>query len=208
MSQHDWNESYTSGGPLPWDTGEPDGHLVELVKAKRVRVGRALEVGCGTGTNAVWLAQQGFEVLGVDIAPAAVELARARAAKAKAFCRFATVDFLGERLDEPPFDLVYDRGCFHVFDAAAEQRLFAEHVAGLLAPGGIWVSVIGSTEGSPREMGPPRRSARDIVNALEPVLAIHELSATQFEAVEGQVPLAWLCISARREIPAQPSTVR
>ena len=208
MPHPDWNDSYTSGEPLPWDTGEVDGHLVELCKAETLRVGRALEVGCGTGTNAVWLAQQGFEVLGVDVAPAAVEQARARASAAGSTCRFAALDFLRGRLDEAPFDLVFDRGCFHVFDAPADQRLFAERVASLLASGGIWLSLIGSTEGGPREMGPPRRSARDVANAIEPVLAIRELSATQFDLGGGQAPLAWRCLSVRRELPAQPSTSR
>ncbi len=206
MPHPDWNESYTSGEPLPWETGAVDAHLIELWNAGRLSAGRALDVGCGTGTNAVWLAQQGFEVLGVDVAPAAIERARARASAANVRCRFVALDFLRDRLDEPPFDLVFDRGCFHIFDAPADQRRFAEQVARVLAPGGAWVSLIGSTEGAPREFGPPRRSARDVVNAIEPELSIRELTATHFDLRGDQAPPAWRCISARREMPAQPST--
>src|SRR5690606_12532387 len=76
--QHDWNEHYLRG-ELPWDTDEPDPHLIDLVRSGVVDRGRALEVGCGTGTNAVWLAGQGFDVVGVDIADRAIEMAHARA---------------------------------------------------------------------------------------------------------------------------------
>ena len=77
MAHPDWNDSYAEGF-LPWDTGRPDPLLTTFVESGRVRQGRTLEVGCGTGTNSLWLAENGFEVLGVDVAPLAVEMARAR----------------------------------------------------------------------------------------------------------------------------------
>jgi 2-polyprenyl-3-methyl-5-hydroxy-6-metoxy-1,4-benzoquinol methylase len=58
--------------------GTPDESLVEVVRSGVVTAGRTLEVGCGTGTNALWLAEQGFAVLGVDVAPLAIERARAK----------------------------------------------------------------------------------------------------------------------------------
>ena len=201
-----WNERYTSGGPLPWDTGVPDRHLVELFASGRLPKGRVLEVGCGTGTNSVWLAKQGGDVVGVDLSAAAIERARARANEAGVSSRFAVTDFLQGELSEPPFDLVFDRGCFHVFDGAAEREAFANHVARLLAPGGVWLSLIGSTEGPPREMGPPRRSVRDVVEAIEPVLKIVELRAVDFTTNTAPAAAAWLCLSGRRQTPAQPST--
>src|SRR5438132_7135178 len=110
MPQHDWDARYAAG-ELPWDTGIPDPQLVELVTAGVIAPGRALEVGCGTGTNALWLAQHGFEVLGVEVSPRAVDKARARAGSA---CRFEVRDFLAERPAER-YDFVFDRGCFHIF---------------------------------------------------------------------------------------------
>src|SRR5262245_52621837 len=93
MSHPSWNDSYASGEPLPWDTGIPDPMLVEVIESRVIPPGCTLEVGCGTGTNAIYLAQQGFDVVGVDISPVAVENARA---KARGRCRFETVDFLKE----------------------------------------------------------------------------------------------------------------
>lgn len=206
MAHPDWNESYARG-ELPWDTGVPDEQLVELVQGGVIAPGRALEVGCGTGTNAVWLAQQGFDVLGVDLAPLAVEKARARAAGA-ARCRFEVRDFVDGEPPGGPFDFVFDRGCFHVFDEAETRARFAGRVAALLAPGGRWLSLVGSTEGGPRDGGPPRRSARDVVAAVEPVLELVELRSMVFAAKLESPPAAWRCLWRRRDQPAQPSTRR
>ena len=77
MVHPSWNESYAAG-ELPWDTGEPEPLLVEFVTSGRVQPTQTLEIGAGTGTNAVWLAERGFEVLGIDVAPLAVERAIAK----------------------------------------------------------------------------------------------------------------------------------
>jgi hypothetical protein len=63
--------------------------------------------------------------------------------------------------------------------------------------------MIGSTEGSAREVGPPRRSAREVALAIEPVLEIVELRSAAFH---GHGAKAWFCLSRRRTIDAQPST--
>jgi hypothetical protein len=81
---------------------------------------------------------------------------------------------------------VFDRGCFHVF---------AAQVAGALAPGGLWLSLIGSTEGPSREVGPPRRSAREVTLAIEPALEIVELRSAEFRDHNTK---AWFSLSRRR----------
>jgi SAM-dependent methyltransferase len=202
MPHRCWDENYRSG-ELPWDTGEPEPLLVEFVTAGRVRPTRTLEIGAGTGTNAIWLAEQGFNVLGIDLAPLAIERAMAKLNGRASPCRFSTMDFLAGPVPGGPFEFVFDRGCFHVFDEAEERARFAERVASALAPGGLWLSLIGSTEGPPREMGPPRRSAREVTLAVEPHLEIIELRTADFH---GHGAKAWLCLSRQRTSPAQPST--
>lgn len=202
MSGRDWNESYAAGD-LPWDSGAPDEQLVLAVERGDLRPGRVLEVGCGTGTNALWLAQRGFDVVAVDVAPLAIEAAR-RKAPAGARCELVALDFLAAAPPRAPYDLVFDRGCFHVFDDADTRARFAARVAALLAPGGQWLSLVGSTEGPARDAGPPRRSARDLADAIEPALELVELRTFLFD---GRFP-AWAVRSRRRETPAQPSTRR
>lgn len=203
--RHDWDEHYASGN-LPWDSGEVDGNLVEFVRRGGVAAGRALDVGCGAGTNAVWLAEQGFSVVGVDVAAGAVARANARLAGRALDCRFEAGDFLTDPIAAGPFDFVFDRGCFHVFDDAATRARFAERVAARLAPGGVWLSLVGSTEGPPRDEGPPRRTAREVAEAIEPVLEIVELRSDAFVTPDGRAPRAWISVSRRRDAPAQPST--
>jgi SAM-dependent methyltransferase len=202
MPHRCWNESYATG-ELPWDTGEPEPLLVEFVTLGRVRPTRTLEIGAGTGTNALWLAERGFEVLGIDVAARAVEHATAKLNGRALRCRFAAQDFLATALPHGPFQFVFDRGCFHVFDEPEERAHFAARVAAILAPGGLWLSLIGSTEGPPREVGPPRRSAREVALAIEPALEIVELRAAEFHVHGAR---AWFCLSRRRANPAQPST--
>jgi SAM-dependent methyltransferase len=204
MPHPSWNESYASGESLPWDTGTPDPLLVEVIESGAIAPGRTLEIGCGTGTNAIFLAQHGFDVLGIDIS----EVAVARAlVKAQGRCRFEAVDFLAAAPASGPFQFVFDRGCFHVFDGEGERARFAENVAAELVEHGLWLSLIGSTEGAPRDEGPPRRSARDVMNAIEPALEIVQLRSTEFTVCEEQLK-SWLCLSRKRAIAAQPSTRR
>ena len=201
----DWNDHYATG-QLPWDTGRASEHLTRLV-SERGLSGRALDVGCGTGTNSLWLAGHGFQVLGLDIAPLAIEAARAKAEQAREpEVRFAALDFLSEAVPGGPFDLVFDRGVFHTFDEPETRARFAARVAELLAPAGLWLSLLGSTEGPPRDTGPPRRSARDVAQAVEPALELLELRAASFDS-DAAWP-AWTCLSRRRAQPAQPSSRR
>ena len=202
MPHPPWNESYASG-QLPWDTGSPEPLLVDFLASGAVTSGPALEIGAGTGTNSIWMAERGFDVLGIDVAPLAVERAQAKMNGRALPCRFAAWDVLAAPPPGGPFQFVFDRGCFHVFDEPDERQRFAAHVADALAPGAFWLSVIGSTEGPPREVGPPRRSAREVTLAIEPALEIVALRSAEFS---GNGAKAWFCLSRRRTMPAQPST--
>jgi SAM-dependent methyltransferase len=194
MAHPSWNESYAAG-ELPWDTGEPEPLLVEFVTLGRIAPTRTLEIGAGTGTNAIYLAERGFDVLGIDVAPLAVERANAKLDGRDLVCRFETLDILAASPPEGPFQFVFDRGCFHVFDESEERARFAARVAAVLGPGGLWLSLIGSNEGPPREVGPPRRSAREVTLAIEPALEIVDLHAAEFRAHDVK---AWFCLARRR----------
>ncbi len=78
-----------------------------------------MELGCGTGTNGVWLAQQGFEVTGVDVAPLAVEQAQQRASDAGVKAQFVVGDVLELPELGGPFGFFFDRGCYHAVRRSA-----------------------------------------------------------------------------------------
>ena len=213
MQKPNWEDRYSTGN-TPWDTGVPDEHLIDIVKNLPIRPCRVLEIGCGTGTNALWMAEQGFGVLGIDLSPLAINAAKAKANEVAATghhegsCEFRQLDFLSAPPPDGPYDFVFDRGCFHVFDKADEQSEYAKRVAAVLGPQGQWLSIIGSTEGGPREEGPPRRTLRDVVNAIEPFLELCEMRSVVFRAHAPTKALAWRCLSRQRQVPAQPSTLR
>jgi len=202
MSSHDdpyrWEERYQTGD-IPWDSRQPDRHLQQVMASLDVPRGAALDIGCGTGAHALWLAGLGFDVVGLDLSPTAIAEAQAHASEAGVGCQLVTLDFLQEPPPGGPFDFVYDRGCFHTFDDPAERALFASRVAENLAPGGVWHSLIGSTDGPPRDTGPPRRSAVDILTAVEPHFEVLQWRATFWDEGHHKGARAWVMVARRRE---------
>jgi SAM-dependent methyltransferase len=204
VSRAAWEARYRSGD-LPWDTGRADLHLTRLVEGRPLGPCRALEIGCGTGTDACWLAGRGFDVTAVDIAPTAVSMAREKARSASCEVSFVVGDFLETELGGAPFRLAYDRGCFHVFETDAERAALARNVSRHLGAGGLWLSLVGSADGPPHEGGPPRRSARDIVLAVETLFEVLSLEADRFDLGATEGPPAWVCLLRRREAPRGPT---
>ncbi len=191
------DERYRTGD-IPWDTGKPNSHLQQFFSEEKITAGHILDIGTGTGTNAIWLAKLGFAVEGLDLSPVAIQLARDKAAKAAVKVVFNSGDILKYQNTGEPFDVVFDRGCFHSFETPAERSQFAGKVHEVLTQNGLWFSIIGSTDGPPRTAGPPRLSARDIAEALEPKFEIQYIKAVQFEIVTTPFPLGWLCLARKR----------
>ena len=119
-------------GRAPWDTGITPPEVVEFLD--RTPPGRALDIGCGTGTNAVAMARRGWSVTGLDFSGRALRAARARAAAAG-----LTVDFLQGDASElrgvtGRFEYILDIGCFHALPPDGQRR-YARRVAELAGPG-------------------------------------------------------------------------
>jgi SAM-dependent methyltransferase len=118
-----WDASYHEG-PAPWDTGHPQPAVVRLASEGGL-AGSVLDVGCGTGENALHVACLGLPVLGVDVAETALAIARAKAADREIKVEFAAADALQlERLGRR-FDTVLDCGLFHTFDGSERPRYVA-----------------------------------------------------------------------------------
>lgn len=93
----------------PWDIGARE-ELVAMVESGRIQPCRAIDLGCGTGANAIYLAQQGFDVTGVDYAQAAIEKARARARDAGVQVSFLVDDLTNIHHASGTFDFLLDYG--------------------------------------------------------------------------------------------------
>jgi cyclopropane fatty-acyl-phospholipid synthase-like methyltransferase len=120
----------------PWDSGITPPELLEYLKS-RLEAGRAIDLGCGTGTNAITLARMGWQVTGVDFVPKAIDLAKRKARKAGVNVDLRVGDVT--RLDgiNGPFDFALDLGCYHSL-MQDERSAYLRQLDRLLARGGTW----------------------------------------------------------------------
>jgi SAM-dependent methyltransferase len=117
----------------PWDTGARE-ELMLLIERGRIKPCRAIDLGCGTGANAIYLAQKGFDVTGVDYAEAAVKKAQARANETGVQVNFIIDDLTNLRHVAGTFDFLLDYGVLD--DLRAHQReLYLRNMLPLTRPG-------------------------------------------------------------------------
>lgn len=142
-----------------------------------------IDIGCGTGNNAIWLQQHGFNVIGIDSTEIAIERAQEKACEAEADCSFYVLDFLCDDIPEAPFDFAFDRGCFHHFLEYDKLNLFANKVSQVLKDDGLWLSLVGNADETREGSGPPQLSARQIVNTVD----LFSRSFRWFQAILTQI---------------------
>ncbi len=118
----------------PWDSGISPPELLEFISEHPA--GRAIDLGCGTGTNVITLAQHGWQVTGVDFAPRAIHIARQKLAKAGVEARVEVGDVTELRGIAGPFDLALDLGCFH---GIPRRAAYLAQLKSLIRPGGHWL---------------------------------------------------------------------
>jgi SAM-dependent methyltransferase len=121
----------------PWDTGISPPELIAFIDSHLP--GRALDLGCGTGTNAITLAQHGWQVVGVDFVGRAIRAARRKAKQAGVQVDFHADDVTRLRGVSGPFDLVLDIGCLHSL-SRQQKAVYVDNLRRLLAPQGTFLS--------------------------------------------------------------------
>ena len=124
---------YRMGKPV-WDTGSVPPEVVEAIEKERTP-GRALDLGCGTGTHSIYLAQRGWQVVGIDFSTKAIAVAHAKAKRAGTPIDFRIADVTRLSFLAGQFEFALDVGCFHGLDAKGRTR-YVEQLACLLRPGG------------------------------------------------------------------------
>jgi SAM-dependent methyltransferase len=194
-----WDTRYRTGD-TPWETGHPSNELQRVVAEDKIAPCPALELGCGTGGNAVWLAQRGFDVTALDISPLAIERARQRAAGAGANVRFLVADILSGPDVGGPFGFFFDRGCYHIvreLDLGAYLRLLER----ALRPGATGLVLAGNAR-RPRT-GPPVVTEEQIRGELGRLFEVVRLREFQFDPTpdDGGPHLGWSCLVRRRAAP-------
>ncbi len=203
MDAKAWDERYVTGTreSLPWDTGEPAPELVAYFKTLDGAPSRVLEIGCGTGTNAIWMAKQGADVIATDVSAQAVATANEKAQKADcARVQFVVEDILVKcPVAAASVDFVFDRGVFHVMEVSARSA-FAQRVAEALADGGFWLCLAGCADEVRENLneGPPQLKAQEVIDVVEKHFEIHKLERATFIIPNGKQYLCWIVLMRKR----------
>lgn len=189
-------------GKPPWDLGRPQRPFID--RAEQI-TGSILDTGCGTGDNALFFAERGQAVLGIDFVAKPIESARRKAHERGVQAEFLQMDALRlEDLDRT-FDSVIDCGLFHVL--SDEDRLsYVEGLAHVLKHGGKVFLMCFSDE-QPGDMGPRRISQEELREAFSDGWSIESITATRFEPnpkaehqhFGDEGPKAWFAVICREK---------
>ena len=192
--RHDFEATYQAGH-APWDIGRPQPEIVTLAAEGEI-VGDVLDVGCGTGENALYLASLGRRVVGVDAAPTAVARARAKAAERALPATFLVADALDLAKLRRRFETVVDCGLFHTFEPE-QRRLYAHSLCEVLSPGGTLQLLCFSDE-EPPGPGPRRIAQYELGDAFRGIFVTSRIRPGRFETTEpGWTPRAWIATLTR-----------
>ena len=168
-------------GTAPWVIGEPQPAIVALVHEGWVR-GSVLDIGCGAGEHTIMLSRLGYDVVGIDFAPHAIDVARQNAERHGVDARFEVADAMALKDGLRRFDTVLDSALFHIFDDDDRAR-YVESLAGACAPGGR-VAVLALSD-SGRGFGPSVSEAT-IRNAFAHGWEIEAVDAVSYGGIVGQ----------------------
>ena len=189
--------AYLNSRP-PWDIGRPQPVLVRLADQGLI-TGSVIDVGCGTGENALHVAARSHDVLGIDLAPTAISRAREKALRRGIRAEFEIADALDLRALGRTFDVAIDFGLFHVF-SDADRTIYERSLRDVLRPGARYFFMCFSDE-QPGDMGPRRVSQAEIRGAFSRGWRIDSIAAERFairdDSEFAEAPRAWLASLTR-----------
>jgi SAM-dependent methyltransferase len=190
----DFFETAYHGIP-PWDIGRPQQEYIRLAAAGEI-TGDVLDVGCGTGENALYLATLGHTVWGIDTAPSAIEKARQKARDRGIEVHFLVRDAMNLNQIEKSFDTVIDSGLFHAL-SDLERPCFVRNLIDVLNPGGTYFMLCFSDR-EPGGYGPRRISQPEIREVFASGWRINYIRPAIFEnRIKAEGAKAWIASITR-----------
>ena len=188
-----WDDAYR--GQPPWEIGRPQRAFIDLEAAGRVGTS-VLDVGCGTGENALYLAERGHEVWGIDISTVAIERAMVKSHARRLPVVFLAADALEPEAVGRTFETLTDCGCFHTLSDDDRPRYVASMRA-LTTPGSR-MHIMCFSEAEPPGWGPRRVTQAELRSAFGEGWSVDGITAVQFETRLGPGGArAWLASFSR-----------
>ena len=166
-------------GTPPWDIGRPQKEFTELVRRGEI-TGSVLDIGCGTGENALFFAGEGHEVWGVDATPLAIQKAMEKAEKRGLRVNFLVLDARDLSGLNRKFDTVTDSGFFHTL-SDEDRPVFLDTLAAVLSPAGNYFMLCFSDR-EPAGYGPRRITKREIEEIFRDGWSINYIRPAVFES--------------------------
>ena len=188
-----WDDAYR--GRPPWEIGRPQRAFMELEEAGRIGAS-VLDVGCGTGENALHLAERGHDVWGIDISSVAVERAMVKSHARRLPVVFLAADALEPEAVGRTFDTVIDCGCWHTLSDDDRPR-YAASMQALTQPGS-GLHIMCFSEAEPPGWGPRRVTQSELRSTFADGWKTESVVAVQFETLLGPDGAhAWLASFVR-----------
>lgn len=194
----DWNQLYLNN-ITPWNYDIFSAEIEKRYQEWQLnpqKYSRVLDVGCGTGTNAIEFARRGFQVTGCDIAEYAIRQAKEKSQRAKVEVQWLQADFFKYDWTLAPFPLIIDRGCYHILRQLDINR-YLSVMDQLTHTGSLFIVLTGSTNYN-QEIGPPKVSAEEMCRELGQLFHLKDLREFCFEDAicEGVEisPLGWSAV--------------
>ena len=180
---------------MPWFNASLDPDVEEALLTFELRNGSVLDLGTGPGTQAIALAEQGFQVIATDLSETAIRQAAAKAKQKGLEISFRQDDILNSHLDQS-FDLILDRGCFHVLPPQS-RGAYVQTVANLLKPKRYLFLKCFSQEET-REQGPYRFTPEEIQQIFAERFHLRSVAQTVYHGTLNPLPKALFCILEKR----------